>query len=98
MGVVDGTHVGFGDSERKIAALVMVALLTSTLLAPTTLRYVACEPQEVKGEEVEVEGDFSWMGETIKAYVAWVNATLNEENITQVDATAVAKLAAACRA
>lgn len=93
-GSENGIHVGFGDSERKIAALAMVALLTSTLLAPSMLGYVTCEPQEVKGEEVEVEGDFSWVNETIRAYIAWVNSTLEEENITQIDATTVAKLAA----
>ncbi|MBO3802819.1 MAG: hypothetical protein JTT11_02930 [Candidatus Brockarchaeota archaeon] len=59
-----------GDSERKVAAVAIVALLLSTLATPSVVARVHGEPQP-DGYDIEVEADFDWANMTVRGEIAW---------------------------
>jgi len=64
------------EPEKVIAALVIVALLCSSLLVPSAIIVVRCEPQ-TNSTEQDVDIDFNWNNKTVSGNIAW--------NTTQMD-------------
>jgi len=62
-----------GESEKKVTVVVIVALLCSSLLVPSAIVVVRCEPQSNSTEQ-DANIDFNWNNKTVSGNIAW-NAT-----------------------
>jgi len=71
-GLAKSMHASLGESEKKVVAVAIVALLFSTLVTPSMVVHVYCEPDpDSSDEEIVVETDFTWRNETVRGEIAW---------------------------
>jgi len=68
-----GHGITIGETEKRIAVVVIIALLCSSLLIPSTIMAVRCDPQSNSTEQ-DVSIEFNWQNQTVGGNISW-NAT-----------------------
>jgi uncharacterized membrane protein YfcA len=67
---------------RTVATLLIVVLLCSSLLTPSIVCFVQCEPEQDSTEQ-EVEVDFTWDGKPVTASIAWNASQANAAGLSR---------------
>jgi len=67
-------NIGHGtislEPDRKIISLAIVILLCSSLLTPSAMKVVRCDPQ-TNSTEQDVNIDFNWQNKSVSGNIAW---------------------------
>jgi hypothetical protein len=59
-----------GETEKRVVAGAIVALLCSSLLVPHAIGVVCCDPQ-TNSTEQDVDVEFNWDNKTVSGNIAW---------------------------